>query len=143
MEIERSNGPQRGLPAFPTYPRCPRLPGERKEAGLPAPNGFAEASIPILALVQDMEQDLMLLQNQSCHLLEDFANIEEEAHQAIRMIESRRRAAETQRQAHRKYKKSGVGPLLDFLCPGQTNFFGYLEAVSDLKTTFYKRRTIQ
>lgn len=143
MEIEQSNAPRDGLLPFPACPRGPLVSDERKTKPLPSPNGLVEASIPILVLVQDMEQDLQLLQVQSSRLLEDFMRVEMEAQQTIRMIESRRRTVEAQRQAHRKVKKAGLGPLLDFLCPGQEHFSGYLEALSDLKTTFYKRRTIQ
>lgn len=133
MDTERSNGFGRGFPNLPSIEKSsPSL--------LPAPIGLTDSSPALLALLQDMEEAIGEMLHHSNQLVTAFDEAESEAQIAIRMVEIKRRTAETQRQAHRTVKQSGVGPLLSLLCPGQHEFPARLEALNDVKTTFYKRR---
>lgn len=133
MDTERSNGLEQVCLSFPSQiAPSPTL--------LPPPIGLKDVSPAMIALLQDMEESMGQMLERSNHLMAVFEEAESEAQIAIRMVEAKRRALETQRQAHKSYKQSGVGPLLSVLCPGQMEFPARLQAVSDIKTTFYKRR---
>jgi len=133
MDTEQSNGFGRGFPSFPSMEKS-------SHTLLPTPIGLADNSPALFALLQDMEEAMGEMLHHSNQLVVAFEEAESEAQIAIRMVEVKRRTAETQRQAHRTVKQSGVGPLLYVLCPGEHEFPARLEALSDVKTTFYKRR---